>query len=230
MPLAGRLADGEDQPDRLRPEPAGDEGQRLRRGAVEPLRVVHDRDQRPLLGHVGQQAQDGQTDQEAIRGVAVAQPEGRAERVALRAGQALQAIHERRAQLLEAGERELHLGLDARRPGEGAPGRAPREVLEQRALADAGLAAQHERPARTRPHARHQLIERRALAAPAEQPRRGRRHGHGRGYGRAHALATGDRGPPGSPPPDDRPLRPTEDPAGSSRVGVRRALARALVP
>ena len=49
------------------------------------------------------------------------------------------------------------------------PGRARHQVLQQRALADAGLAAQHQRPARARAHARHQLIQRRALAAPAEQ-------------------------------------------------------------
>ena len=125
--------------------------------AVEPLRVVHDRDERPLLRHVGQQAQDRQADEEAIRGVAAAQAERGAERVALRSRQALQAIHERRAELLQPGERELHLGLDARRAGDGAPRRAPHQVSEQRALADPGLAAQHERPARARPDARHQL-------------------------------------------------------------------------
>ena len=169
MPLAGRLAHGEDQPDRLGPQTARHERQRLRRRAVEPLRIVHDADQRPLLRHVGQQAQDRQADEEAIRRVAVAQAERRAERLALRAGKALQAIHERRAELMQPGERELHLRLDARRPGDAAARRVPHQVLEQRALADAGLAAQHQRPARTRAHARHQLIQRRALAAPAEQ-------------------------------------------------------------
>ena len=49
MPLVARLAHGEDQPHRLRAEPARDEDQRLRRGRVEPLRVVHDADERSLF-------------------------------------------------------------------------------------------------------------------------------------------------------------------------------------
>ena len=114
-PLAGRLAHGEDQPDRLRAQPARHERERLRRRRVEPLRVVDDADQRPLLRRVGQQAQDRQPDEEPVRRVAVAQAERRAERIALRAGQALEPVHERRAQLLQPGERELHLRLDARR-------------------------------------------------------------------------------------------------------------------
>ena len=95
-------------------------------------------------------------------------------------GKPLQAIHERRAELMQPGERELHLRLDARRPRDAAAGRAAHEVVEQRALADAGLAAQQQRPARTRAHARHELIQRSALTAPAEQHLPGirRRHGH----------------------------------------------------
>ena len=53
---------------RLRQQPPGDERQRLRRGLIEPLRVVDHADQRPLLGHLGQQAQHRQADEEAIRG------------------------------------------------------------------------------------------------------------------------------------------------------------------
>ena len=46
--LAGRLAHGEDQPDRFRAETARDKGQRLSGSRVEPLRVVHHADERPL--------------------------------------------------------------------------------------------------------------------------------------------------------------------------------------
>ena len=179
MPLGGRLTDGEDQSDGLDPETARYERQRLRRGAVEPLRIVHDPDQRPFLGHVGQKAQDGQADEEAIRGVAAAATERRAERVALRLRKMVQAIHERRAELLQPRERELHLGLDACRAGDGAPRRALYQVLEQRALTDPRLAAQHQSTARTRAHARDQLIQRRAFAAATEQLRPGSGHRHG---------------------------------------------------
>ena len=128
--------------------------------------------QRSLLRDVRQQTQHRQADEEPIRRVAVAQTERGAERIALRAGKALQAIQERRAQLLQPRVRELHLRLDAGRPGNAAPGRVLHQILQQRALADPGLPAQHQRPARTRAHARHQLIQRRALAAPAKQPPR----------------------------------------------------------
>jgi hypothetical protein len=172
MPLAARLAHSEDQPDRLRNETARDEGQRLRGSRVEPLRVVHDADERSLFRNVRQQTQHRQADEEPIRRVAITQTERSAKRTALRAGKALQAIQERCAQLLQPRVRELHLRLDADRPGNVASGRMLHQILQQRALADPGLPAQHQRPARTRAHARHQLIQRRALAASAKQPPR----------------------------------------------------------
>ena len=48
------------------------------------------------------------------------QAERRAQRVALRARQTLEPAEHRRAQRVQAGERELHLGLDAGRPGDPA--------------------------------------------------------------------------------------------------------------
>ena len=173
MPLAARLAHGEHQPDRLRTETARDERQRLRRGHVEPLRVVHDADERSVFRDVGEQTEDRQTDEEPIRRIAVAQTERDAKRIALRAGKALDAIQKRRAQLLQPRVRELHLRLDSGRPGDAAPRRVLHQILQQRTLAYPGLTAQHQRPAQTRAHARHQLIQRRALAASAKQPLRG---------------------------------------------------------
>ena len=182
MRLTGRVAHREHEPERLGPEPAGDEGERLRRGAVEPLRVVHHTQQRPVLCRVGEQAQDREADEEPIWSVAAAQAERGAQRVALRAGKPVDPIHERGAQLLQPRERELHLRLDARGVRDAASGRAPHEVLQQRALADARLTAQHQRPARAGAHARDQLIQRRALVAPAKQPPGiSSRHRHRRG-------------------------------------------------
>ena len=86
MLFAARLAHGEHQPDRLRTQPARDEGQRQRGGRVEPLRVVHDADPRPLLRDVRQQAQRRQADEEPIRRGPFPQTERGANRVALRAG------------------------------------------------------------------------------------------------------------------------------------------------
>ena len=69
-----RLAHREHQCDRLREQPPRDERQDLRRDPVEPLRVVDQADQRPLLGDVGQQAQHRQTHQEAIGGSPATSP------------------------------------------------------------------------------------------------------------------------------------------------------------
>jgi hypothetical protein len=78
------LAEREHQPDPLRQQPARDERERLRRHAIEPLRIVHDAHQRLLLGHVGEQAQHSQTHHEPIRWRPGSQPERRGQRVPLR--------------------------------------------------------------------------------------------------------------------------------------------------
>jgi hypothetical protein len=96
------------------------------------------------------------------------QAERGAECVALRSRKVLQASHERRAELMQPRKGELHLRLNPRRPHEAAAGRVLNQVLQQRALAHARLAAQHERAARARAHIRQQPIQRRALAAPAQ--------------------------------------------------------------
>ena len=66
-------------------------------------------------------------------------------------------------------ERELLLRLDARRPRDVASGRALHQVLQQRGLADSGLAAQDEHPASTLSDTLDQLVQCRALGAPAMQ-------------------------------------------------------------
>ena len=109
--------------DRFRQEAARDERKRLRRGPVEPLCIIDQADERPLLGRLGQQSERRQTDQEAVRRLPGAQAECRAQRVALRPGQARQAAQHRRAELMQAGERDLHLGLDARRSRDATPRR-----------------------------------------------------------------------------------------------------------
>ena len=126
--LVAGLAQREHQSDPLRQEPARHERERLRGHPVEPLRVVDDAHERLLLGGVGHQAQDRQSDEEAIRWRSVAQAERRAQRVALRARQTLETVEHVRAQRMQARERELHLGLDARRPGDPASRRGCRQM------------------------------------------------------------------------------------------------------
>ena len=75
--------------------------------------------QRPLLGRLGQQAQHGQPDQEAIRDVAVAaRPNATLSASRCGPGSASSSVEHRRAELMQPGERQLHLGLDARDPGD----------------------------------------------------------------------------------------------------------------
>ena len=62
-----RLARGEQHHHRLRQQPARHEHHRLRRGAVQPLRVVDHAQQRPLLRGLREQAQHRQADEEPVR-------------------------------------------------------------------------------------------------------------------------------------------------------------------
>jgi hypothetical protein len=60
-------------------------------------------------------------------------------------GEALEAIQQRRAQLVKARICELHLGLHAGGTDHVQIRRGLQEVLEQRRLADAGFSSDHER-------------------------------------------------------------------------------------
>ena len=102
-------------------------------------------------------------------GGAVLQPERDPQRVSLRAGQCLEPVEHRRAQLMQAGEGELHLGLDARDPGDAALRGLLGDVLQQRRLADPGLAAQDQHRALPRADALQQAVQHLALVAAALQ-------------------------------------------------------------
>jgi hypothetical protein len=95
--------------DPLGEQPAGHEPQDLRRGLVEPLRVVDDTGQRLLLGDLGEQRERGQSDQEPVGRSAGATAEHRRERVALRNGQPVQVVQHGRAEQVQAGIGQLHL-------------------------------------------------------------------------------------------------------------------------
>ena len=63
------------------------------------------------------------------------------------AGSFGEPIEQRHAQLMQAGEGQLHLRLDACRAHDGHRRCGRDQVLQQRGLADSGLTAQHQRPA-----------------------------------------------------------------------------------
>ena len=70
------VAGGDQQDDPLGLEPPGREGEGVGRRLVQPLGVVDQADQRPLLGHLGEQAQRAHTDQEAVGALGGGEPEG----------------------------------------------------------------------------------------------------------------------------------------------------------
>ena len=139
MPVA-RCADERDP---LGEKTAGDEAEDLRRGAVEPLRVVDDADERLLLGDLGEQRQRGEPDQEPVRRGPGAPAEHRRERFAAAgraAGRGESSIG--RAELMQAAVGQLHLRLDADGPRDVPAGDPLGQIAQQRALADARLAPQ----------------------------------------------------------------------------------------
>ena len=154
------LARREQERDPLRHQPASHERERACRRSVEPLRVIHDAEQRPLLRGLGQEPQHRQSDEERIRRSPAARPKAMAQRVALGLRQVLHELEDRRAQLLQRRERQLHLRLDAGGPHDAELRRRLDRPLEQGGLADARLSV-HDRDAGLPPLARggQQLVE-----------------------------------------------------------------------
>ena len=165
--IVARRARREHQADRFRLHAARDEREHLRRRAIEPLLVIHQADQRLLLGHVGEQGQGREGDEEPIRRRPGADAERGLQRIALRHREALEAIQHRREQLMQPGEGELHLRLDAGGTHHAAARRLLDHVFQQRRLAHARLAAHDQRPALARANRFDQPVEHLAFAAPA---------------------------------------------------------------
>ena len=161
--VARRLADGEHHRHALGQQTPGDEREHQRRRPIEPLRIVDHAHERARLGGLGEQAQDRQRDQEAVRRRAVLEAERHLQRGPLRRRQRLQTVGQRRAQVMQTGERELHLRLHAGRPCDATSGGLPGDVFQQRRLADPRLAAQHQRRALADSDALQQPVERLAF-------------------------------------------------------------------
>ena len=169
--VARRVARREDQAHRFCVQAARREPQRLRGGVIEPVLVIDQADQRLLPGCTGQQAQHGQADQEPVRGGPGAEAEHGLQRLTLRTRQPVQVIQKRLAQLLQPGERQLHLGLDACGTDHPAARRVPGNVVQQRALAHSRFAGQHQRLALARPDRADQPAEEAELVESAPQLR-----------------------------------------------------------
>ena len=116
LELHARLTCCEHEPDPLSEQAASDKGQRQRRSLIQPLCIIDDAQQRTLLRLCREQTQHRQSDEKPVRRGPVAQPEHGLQGATLRSRQLLDAIEQRCAQLMQAGEREFHFRLHPHRP------------------------------------------------------------------------------------------------------------------
>ena len=65
--LGHRVAHGDHDRHRVGPDSSCDEAEDLARGGIQPLRVLDEAEQWPLVRHGGQQAEHGQPDEEPLR-------------------------------------------------------------------------------------------------------------------------------------------------------------------
>ena len=154
-----RLPDGHHERHRFRQQPSCDEAEDQSGGFVQPLGVLHQTQHRPLLGCGGQQAQHGQSDHEPVRDVTGCDAQRHVQRVLLRLGQRIEPVEQRCAELMDPGERQLHLGFHACDLGHTESRRMTRHVPEQRRLADAGLAPDDQNRALTLSRLCEQSVE-----------------------------------------------------------------------
>ncbi len=166
--------------DRLGEQPSGHELQCLKGDLVQPLRVVDQDEHRPRLRGPGEQREHGEADQEAVGRIPGRHAERHAQGLTLGFRQAVQLVEERRAQLVQARVGQLHVRLDALRPGHLRPGRPRGQILQEHRLPDARLAADHQHPGLSLTQADQQVVECRALMPPTDQVRK-RAGDHARG-------------------------------------------------
>ena len=160
------------QHDPLRQQTASHKRQGPRGGAIKPLCVVDQTYERPVLRRLGQQPEDGQSDQERVRRRRRPESKRDAKRFLLGLREAVHQFEERRAQLLSCRKWKLHLGLDPERPGD--PKLMPDldHVLEQRGLANTRFAMHHQHTTAPAERAIQEPVEHLALTIPSKQPPR----------------------------------------------------------
>ena len=149
------------------------EHERLGGAGVEPVRVVDEAQQRLPLRRLGEQREHGERDEEPLVARAVGEAERAAQRARLRRRQPVGVAEDRPQQLVQAGVRDLRLGLDAAPAEHAHARRQAARLLEQRRLADTRLPAEDEDGAAGFPRAVQGLTDTGALSvSPVEHVRR----------------------------------------------------------
>lgn len=151
-------------------EPPGSEQQRVGRLAVQPVRVVDQAHQRRGRRHLDEQAQRREPDQEPVPAVGATQPERAQQGIRLLRRQCSDPGQFGTQQHVQSRERQVGLRLDAGDP-QHARLRVLRRILQQRRLADAGLAADDQRPGAAARHIEQQPFDHLLLSRSAVEHR-----------------------------------------------------------
>ena len=154
------------------------------------MSVLHETEQRPLLGCGRQQAEHGESDQEPVRDVTRREAQGDIQRVLLGLRQRVELVEQRRAELMDPGEGQLHLRLHARDLRHTEPRGPTNDVPQQGRLSDACLASYGQDGALTPAYVVQEPVEHFAFAGPVEQP--GRKGG---GHLAGNAIPTPSQSP-----------------------------------
>jgi hypothetical protein len=188
------LAHGQDHRDRIGDETAEREEQGIRARPVQPVRVVHQHDDRGLFSVGGQQAECPRPHGEAARRAGRPEGERAPQCLGLRAGDPVDPGQRRPEEFKQAGERDLGLRLHPAGPEHAHAGRLLPGVGEQGRLADPDLPDDGEHTAAARAGLVEQTDERPLLPVTADQHKPSvRSHPV-----RSHAPEVRTRGLPGS--------------------------------
>ena len=166
----GRASGGQQQRQPFGFQPPGGKRERVQGGAVKPLGVVDQDQQRAVLRQQRQQGQHRQPGQQRIGGHRIGgQRERTEQRVHLPVRQGRHPVQHRPQQQVETGERQVPLGLPAGRGQHPQPRRPglPFRIGQQDGLAHPCLAQQHQHPAVRRGRI-HQPPQPGQLAVPAD--------------------------------------------------------------
>ena len=118
----------------------------MHRGLVDPLRIVDKPGDRLFFGRGRHQVQGGDTHQKSLRRGALGETEHLIKNVPVQRREFYARPGERSAQLLKAGVREFHLGLDAARTADAEVVGVLGDIAQQGRLPNPGFPSKHQNP------------------------------------------------------------------------------------
>ena len=163
------VPDRQEDRDGIRVETLRGKEQGVIRREVNPVRVVHDDQERIRLCCGGDQAQRGRADREAIVRLCLGEPEGAPECLGLLGRDLREIVQQRSQQLEQPRELELRLVLDAQGADDGHPLCLLRGIVQQGRLSHPGLGADYERAATPAAGTLEQFVDARAIGLPTDE-------------------------------------------------------------